>query len=201
MTGDGDRACKIDRVSEKRNLDSIDEQLQERREDSGASLRDLEEYFNQRVLEAAMRDGDVEVVDGDAEHTFRLLTADTVSSGTEIEVRDRLRRAGVDPEAVIDDFVSYQTVRTHLRECLNVDTSNDSELTPTDAKNTVFKLMSRTELITERTIDRLRSAGGLTIGDVDVTLSLRVACTECGEEYPFSRLVDRGGCRCDSSRN
>ena len=200
MTGDGNRGCKIDRVCEKRNLARVDEQLLERHENSGESLRDLEEYFNRRVLESALRDANVELVDGDTEHTFRLLTADAVSSGTEIEVRERLRRDGVDPDVVTDDFVSYQTIRTHLRDCLDRDTSNGSDLTPTDAKNTVLKLLSRTEIITERTLDRLRSAGNLTVGDADVTLSLRVACTECGEEYPFSRLIDRGGCECDSSR-
>jgi hypothetical protein len=196
MAGPGEQACKVDRVSETWGLENIDERLRRRREGSDASLRDLEEFFNREVLEAALRDARAEVVQGEVENTYRLLTADDVSSGAEVEVRDRLERSGVDPEAVTADFVSYQTIRSHLRNCLDIETERSTELTPTDGKNTVFKLLSRTEVITKRTIDRLRSAGHVAVGDVDVTMSLRVTCTECGEEYAFSRLVDRGGCGC-----
>lgn len=200
MSGDDKRECKVDRVAEKWGLDDVDGKLREQRQNAEASLRDLEDYFNRQVLEAAMRDARAEMIEGEVENTYHLLTADDVSSGSRVEVKDRLRRSGVDPEAVVDDFVSYQTVRTHLQECLEVDTSLDSSVTKSEAKNTVFKLLSRTEVITERTIDRLRSAGQLVIGDVDATLSLRIACTECGEEYTFSRLLERGQCDCvDSS--
>jgi hypothetical protein len=199
MSSSGDQACKVDRVTEAWNLENMDERLRRRRENSEASLRDLEEFFNQEVLEAAMRDARAEMVEGKVENTYRLLTGEDVSSGAKVEVKDRLERSGVDPEAVTSDFVSYQTIRSHLQNCLEIDTDRKSKLTPTDGKNTVFKLLSRTEVITKRTIDRLRSAGHLTVGEVDVTLSLRVTCTECGEEYTFARLIDRGGCDCDDS--
>jgi hypothetical protein len=196
MSSDDNRECKVDRVAEKWVLDDVDEKLREQRQNAEASLRDLEDYFNRRVLEAAMRDARAEMIEGEVENTYHLLAADDVSSGSKVEVKDRLRRSGVDPEAVADDFVSYQTIRTHLQECLEVDTSLNTGVKKSEAKNTVFKLLSRTEVITERTIDRLRSAGHLVIGNVDVTLSLRVACTECGEEYTFSRLLERGQCDC-----
>ena len=197
MSADDSQKCKVDRVCVKWELDDVDAKLRERRQNSDASLRDLERYFNQQVLETAMRDARAEIIEGEVENTYRLLTADDVSSGSKIEVKDRLRRSGVEPEAVMSDFVSYQTIRTHLRECLNIDTSNEPDISISDAKNTVFKLLSRTEVITERTIDRLRSAGHLSISDADVTLSLRIACTKCGEEYTFSRLLERGRCDCD----
>lgn len=187
--------CKIDRVARRWALETIDEQLLERRE-AGASLRDLEQFFNRQVLAAAMAETGIETVDGEVENLYHLLTDDDVSAGTRVEAESRLERHGLDPDAVESDFVSYQTVRTHLNDCLDVDTNRESGLEPTDGKNIVFKLLSRTESITERTIDRLRSSGHLTIGTPEVTLSLRVACSECGEEYPFGRLVDRGGCSC-----
>ncbi|WP_222914349.1 rod-determining factor RdfA [Natrinema sp. SYSU A 869] len=196
MSADDSQVCKVDRVCEKWGLDDVDAKLRDRQQNSDASLRDLETYFNQRVLEAAMRDARAEIIEGEVENTYYLLTADDVSSGSKIEVNDRLRRSGVDPEAVTSDFVSYQTIRTHLQECLGVDTSYEPNVTTSDAKNTVFKLLSRTEVITERTINRLRSAGHVAISDVDVTLSLRIACTKCGEEYTFSRLLERGRCNC-----
>lgn len=197
MSGSGDRACKVDRVSEKWDLDDIDERLRRRREDSDESLRDLEAFFNQRVLEAAMRDARAETIEGEVKNAYRILTSDEVSSGSRVEVKNRLERSGIDPEAVMSDFVSYQSIRTHLRSCLDIDTKRKAELTPSDGKNIVFKLLSRTEAVTKRTIDRLRSAGHVTVGDVDVRLSLRITCSECDEEYAFSRLVDRGGCGCN----
>ena len=190
-TGD----CKIDRVARKRDLADLDRRLLERR-DEGASLRDLEAYHNRAVLEAAMNEAGMETLEGEVENLYRLLTDDDVSVGTRVEARSRLERNGVDPDAVTDDFVSYQTVRTHLNDCLDVDTERTARIDRTDAKNVVFKLLSRTESITARTIDRLRTGGHLTIGTPEVTLSLRVACTDCGEEYTFARLVDRGRCSC-----
>ena len=196
MTSDETESnCKLDRISRKRNLDDLDTRLLERRS-SGASLRELETYYNQQVLAAAMRNSGVETLDGEVENLYQLLTGDDVSTGTQIEARSRLERNGIDPDAVLDDFVSYQTVRTHLNDCLGVDTNRSVQIDRTDAKNTVFKLLSRTEVITERTIDRLCSAGYLRIGEPEITLSLRIACTECGEEYTFTRLLERSRCSC-----
>jgi hypothetical protein len=187
--------CKVDRISRKYDLDDIDEVLRDDWEE-GTSLRDLETQYNQRVLEAALRAAGVEVLQGEVENLYQLVTGDDVSAGTQVEARSRLEQYGIDPESVRDDFVSYQTIRTHLRECLAMETERESSVTPTDAKNTVFKLLSRTESITRRTIDRLRSSGQLDVGEVDVTLSLRIACTDCGQEYTFSRLLERGRCSC-----
>lgn len=197
MSDDSGGNCKVDRVSRRRGLEDADAVLTERWH-AGTSLRDLETLYNQRVLEAAMRDAGVETLHGEVENLYRLLTDGDVSAGVRVEARSRLEQKGVDLDPVTDDFVSYQTIRTHLRTCLDVDTERESTVSPTDAKNTVFKLLSRTESVTARTVDRLRSSGHLRIGDVDVTLSLRIACTDCGEEYTLSRLLQRGHCSCST---
>ncbi|MFC4440125.1 MULTISPECIES: rod-determining factor RdfA [Natrialbaceae] len=190
--------CKIDRISRKWNLENLDDRLLERR-NAGASLRELETYYNQQILDAAMRDSGVEMLDGEVENLYHLLTDAETSAGTKVDVQSRLERNGLDPDTILSDFVSYQTVRTHLRDCLGIETHRNTEFDITDAKNTVFKLLSRTEAITERTIDRLRSAGHLSISEPEVTLSLRIACTKCGEEYQFTRLLDRGNCSCEKT--
>ncbi|WP_224450430.1 rod-determining factor RdfA [Haloprofundus salilacus] len=195
MPDETESTCKVDTGIRKWNLTSLDDSLLDRRK-AGASLRDLESYYNQQVLEAAMREAGVDPLDGEVENIYRLYTDEDVSSGTKVEVRSRLERNEVDPESVVDDFVSYQTIRTHLNHCLGVETARETGLERSEAKNTVFKLLSRTEAITGRTIERLSNAGELTIGAPDVTLSLRVACSACGEEYTFARLVDRGRCSC-----
>jgi len=195
MPDESGGGCKVDRVSQKYGLDEVDEVLKDLQKE-GTSLRDLETQYNQQVLESTLREAGVDVLQGEVENLYQLLTGDDVSAGMRVEARSRLERQGIDPETIRDDFVSYQTVRTHLRECLAVDTERESTVTPTGAKNTVFKLISRTESVTNRTIERLRSSGLLHVGTVDVTLSLRIACTDCGEEYTFSRLLERGRCSC-----
>ncbi len=195
MPDESGGGCKVDRVSRKYGLDTIDEVLKDL-QNEGTSLRDLEAQYNQRVLESALREAGVDVLSGEVENLYRLFIGDDVSAGMQVEARSRLKQHGTDPESIRNDFVSYQTIRTHLRECLSVDTERTSTVTTTGAKNTVFKLLSRTESVTKRTIERLRSNGYLHIGAVDVTLSLRIACTDCGEEYTFSRLVERGQCSC-----
>jgi hypothetical protein len=190
----GDTGCKVDRVCERWEL-PMDDELRERWR-GGESLRDLETVLNEAVLRAALRSADADVIDGEAANLYRLLTDDAVSAGQRVDAEARLRRAGLDPAAVTDDFVSYGTVRTHLNECLGVETARDTRLDPDEGRTTVLKLLSRTESVTERTIARLTDQGSLTIPAPSVTLSLRVACEECGDEYSFSQLLSRGGCSC-----
>lgn len=192
----GDR-CKVDRVIETRGLTDIDDRLQRRWSD-GESLRDLEQFFNRAVLQAAMSEAGMETIDGESSNLYRLLTDDEVTAGERIEAESRLRRSGVDPGSVTDDFVSYQTVRTHLNDCLGIQTSRESSFTAGEARSTVHKLVSRLESVTLRTIERLCRDETLSIVAPSVTVSIRVACSECNDECAFSTLLDRGSCSCSA---
>lgn len=187
--------CKLDRVARRRGLTDIDRRLRQRWAD-GESLRDLETVFNTAVLRSAMGDAGMEPLDGEAANLYRLLTDDAVNPGERIDAESRLRRAGVDPDAVVDDFVSYGTVRTHLNDCLGMETSRERPVDADEARTTVLKLVSRTETVARRTVERLAARGPLSIGSLSVTLSLRVGCSDCGEEYSFAGLLERGGCAC-----
>ncbi|MDS0279600.1 hypothetical protein NDI85_17535 [Halomicroarcula sp. S1AR25-4] len=195
MSAESGTTCKVDRVAEKRGLTELDDELRERWAD-GDSLRDLERYCNEAILRSAMRAAGMETLDGEAANLYRLLTDDDVGPGKRIDAKSRLQRNGLDPETLTSDFVSYQTVRTHLNDCLDVTTARDSTLSVDSARNTVLKLVSRTESVTTQTIARLTEQGSLTIPSPSVTLSLRVACSECGDEYTFTGLLERGGCSC-----
>lgn len=197
MTAESEPVCKVDRISKKWELTGIDERLQERRDD-GDSLRDLETYYNQLVLRAAMNTGGRETIDGEISNVYRLLTDDDVSPGERIDAESRLRQDGLDPAELTSDFVSYQTIRTHLNDCLEMETARSTTLTVSDARTTVLKLISRTESVAEQMINRLETDESLTIPAPTVTLSLRVGCSECGDDYPFSKLLERGGCSCQS---
>jgi len=195
MSQESGAGCKIDSVAEERGLTAMNERL-EKRWASGESLRDLETFFNKTVLQRAMTAAGMDTIDGEPANLYRLLTDDAVTAGKRVDAESRLRRNEIDPESVVSDFVSYQTVRNHLNDCLGVRTARESIYSVTDARSTVHKLVSRAESVTLQTIERLGGEGKLSIVDPSVTVSVRVACAECNDEYTFSGLLNRGTCSC-----
>jgi hypothetical protein len=193
--------CKVERVCAEWGLPTLPERLVERRTETGASLRDLERVFNRSVLAAAMRAAGMELLDGEAANVYRLLTGEDVSHAARTEARDRLARAGVDVDAVTDDFVTYVTIRTHLKECAGIETGRKTTVDADAVGDTVFTLFGRTEAVTERELSRLAETDAFDAGDLTVSLSARVACDVCGEEYGLRRLLERGGCGCDGAES
>lgn len=196
VTGAGACSCKVGRTAEKHGLEELDEVLHERRAD-GASLRRLETVVNEAVLRAALEGTDTDVF-RDAAAVYRNLTGANASAGVRTETEAWLSRVGVDPDELDGDFVSYQTVRSHLRDCLGVDTARDHSLSVADAEGTIEWARSRSEGIIRRTVERLDDTDGFASGSVDVTHVVRVSCTDCGASYPAERFLDRGGCDCDA---
>lgn len=186
--------CKVGRNAEAYGLDGLDERLLDRRAD-GASLRDLEGVVNRAILRVALRDAGEDVL-GDVGSVYEKLTGDDASAGERAETRDRLVWAGVDVETVREDFVSYQTVRTHLRECLEVDTAREQSLTRSDALGTIQWARSRSEGIIERTMERLQGEDAFHAGDIEVSHVVRVSCPDCGATDTVEAFVEGGGCQC-----
>ena len=187
-------SCKLGRNLAAYGLEDLHPTVRERRSD-GDSLRDLERFVNRSLLDGTIREAGADVI-GDVDGIYDALTGDGVSAGERTEVRERLEHAGVDVTAVEADFVSYQTVRTHFRDCLDVETARESRLSVDDARGTIEWARSRSEGIVERTVQRLATAGEVTAGDVDVSHVVRVDCPDCGAAYPIDEFVDRGGCDC-----
>ncbi|MXR51925.1 hypothetical protein GRX03_09970 [Halovenus sp. WSH3] len=189
--------CKVGRVAADRNL-AVDGELVERwTGEDRQSTRDLAEWFNKRVLRAALTEAGVPTKDGDIRAYHRLLTDDDVTSGDRIEARRELQREGVDTDTLDEQFVSHQTVYTHLTDCLDASLSTPTnEERIDDATTTVGRLQSRTEAVTSDTIERLAEHGALDIGAAEVFVTVQVACQECNRQYAVRELLDRGGCHC-----
>lgn len=162
---------KIDRVSETWGLERIGDRLRERRAD-GNSLRDLDPYFSEAVLRSAMESAGMDTLPGEQSYLYRLLTDDDVGAGKRVDAESRLRRAGRDPSSVTGDFVSYQTVRAHLNDCLDVETTREAHLAVGEARNTGAKHRRETALanrISHSTDDRATRTAG--VGDDQGTVS------------------------------
>lgn len=190
-----DCSCKVGRASRTYGLGDLDRRLRRRRAE-GASLRDLERVVNEAILRSALRSASAEVV-GDVAGIYDALTGSDASAGERTEARERLSAAGVDVDAVEADFVSYGTVRSHLRECLDVDTGRETSLSVEDGTGTIEWARARSEGIVERTLDRLADQDRIAAGDLDVTHVVRVSCTNCGRTEPVDTFLANEGCDCD----
>lgn len=191
--------CKVERITEKHGFSDLDEELR-RRHRSGASLRELETFINTRVLERALLESDVALI-GDTESIYRILQGDDVTPGQRAEIRSQLERAGPPVSDVEDDFVSHQTVKRHLQNCLGVDTNRQSKITFDEAEQTVEWAQSQNLSVIENTIKRLQNAGLLEVDHLDVTQSVRVTCEETGNTFRLREFLRRGGCDCDDASN
>jgi hypothetical protein len=187
--------CKLGRATEQYQLRELDEQLYHAHQNEGASLRDLETVVNKRILETAIQDTGVETL-GDVSDLYQRLTDDDGSAGDRAELRTRLEQAGVDIARVESDFVTYQTVRKHLRESLGIDTSGGTVFTVPDARTRIHRLQSRSEAVIAETLEHLRRTDNVETGKPDVVLSIRVSCEDCGNSYRLADLLDQGHCQC-----
>jgi len=188
-------SCKLDRIADEYGLTSIDDELRGAKAD-GASLRDLETLVNHRLLKQAFLDAGSPLLPGEVDTLYELLTDAEVSGGTEVQLRNRLETEGIDADTLVADFVSYQTVRTHLRECLEVDTGRDQQVAVDSERKTVFGILGRTERIVQDSVDRLAAADELDTGPLDVSVTARVTCGSCGRSYSLDELLSRRACAC-----
>lgn len=190
-----DCGCKVDRKSEEYGLTDLNEELYHRHQEKGASLRDLEAYVNMQMLDHVLEDTDIVLLDG-VESVYHVLSDDDVSEGKRAEVRRRLEHAGIDIDKLESDFVTYQTVRNHLREALDVDTGARKTLDPSGADTRIRRLQSRTEAVIAETLEQLRRSEKLKTGNLDLVVSVRVTCENCGDSYRLRDLLNSGRCSC-----
>lgn len=195
MHSTNDCGCKVGRKAEEYGLTDLDEELHDRHQTNGASLRDLETYVNQRILGSVLEDTDIVLLDG-VESVYRILAGDDVSEGKRTEISSRLEHAGINVRKVESDYVTYQTIRKHLRECLDIDTGTRETLDTADADTRIRRLQSRSEAVIAETLEQLRRAKKLKTGKLDLVMSVRVTCENCGNSYRLRELLDSGRCRC-----
>ncbi|MFC6724175.1 rod-determining factor RdfA [Halobium palmae] len=191
--------CKVGRVADRYGLDDLDRELRTRWIGEGHekhSLRKLEGYLGRRVLESALFDAGVDTLQGEVENLYDLLSGEDTSEGVRVEARKRLERDGVDVDRVEGDFVSHQSIHTHLRECLDVNHDPGEGATVERGSSTVYALRNRTETVTAGTLERLRDNGKLALDGFDVYVDVRVACEECGRFHEIGTLFEAGGCDC-----
>jgi hypothetical protein len=189
-------SCKVGRAIETYELAGFDDEIRRRREREDASLRTLAAFLNTRILRRVTeRHADRNVV-ADAGSIYATLTGPE-DAGAAAELRERLASLGVPVDDVTDDFISHQTMRAHLNDCLDVDTGRTQATDVEEVTNLIEWARSRDERIIDRALTRLRELGELDVGrwtsSTPSGCSVRtvVGHTEC-RAYPTPAAVSVG---------
>lgn len=203
MNADSDRRrqSKVERLLEKYELHDIGAELEAAWLGEGVerqSLRALADRFNRALLVTAIRDAEMDVVDGEPANFYRLLTADDVSAGKRVEAQNRLERGGVDVESLDADFVTYQAIRHYLTNVRGVSYQQQDRAEQVEReRDGIDRLQARVETVVRDTIDRLRNAGSLSLGEYRVFVSIEILCQDCGGQFSVGDLLRRGSCDCE----
>lgn len=192
------RKSKVERVIDSYGLTGFGNTLAERwtaPEDSD-SLRDLATLLNQKMLQSALRETDTEVLKGEAENLYSLLSDDDTTEGMRVQAKNTLESRGVDVDQLLSDFVSHQAVYTYLTEIRGVSKGSESKNRIQNVIDSIQKLRGRLLAVIQRSLESLRNTDQLRLGDFDVLIDTQVYCRDCGTQYEVIQLLTRGGCDC-----
>ncbi|MFC5368982.1 rod-determining factor RdfA [Salinirubrum litoreum] len=191
---DGDRPpSKVVRVIEAYGLTGLGEDLETRWLDTGEeglSTRQLADYFNKHVLERAVGDSDLSLLDTEVDRLYEQLTSDDVSAGLRTRTERRLAQNGVDVDRVRDDFVSHQSIHTYLRRHREVEQpTKTAEERRENALERVQKLQDRTAAVTGDAIESLQREELVPAGEIDVIVDIQVVYQDSADQYDVYDLL------------
>lgn len=194
------RRSKVVRLLDEYDLEPLGAELERRwtaEGDERLSLRDLADYFNHRLLEAAMDDAGLQPLAGEVENVYELLTGPDVSEADRTRAKRRLERDGVDVDAVLGEFVTYQAVRTYLKEYRDAEYErSDRDRTEVETEN-LQRIKGRAGTVTDSKLEQLRNRGDIVLGEFRTLVDINVLCEDCGAQYGVETLLQRGGCDCE----
>lgn len=198
--GGGGRKRKVARVLESYDLEELGPELEEAwTGDAGerASLRDLAERVNRRIIEAALLEAGEDPLPGEVDAVYEALGSGDAGAGVEQDVRGRLSRAGVDAERLESDLVSYQAIRTYLTEDRGAEYEQPESDPLETARERIQRLRGRLRAVTDQRVSDLGERGRLELGETQTLVQVQIFCTDCGRQFDIDELLDRGGCDCD----
>jgi len=135
-------------------------------------------------------------VAGDPSSVYETLTGDDVSPEKRADLTDQLEFVGIDVERVLEDFVSHQTIKHHLNDCLEIDTSREGIDSIEEGRAKIQWSQDRHRTVLENTVDQLLRANLVSLGDFEITHTTSITCTDCGASYRLEEVLDGQGCDC-----
>lgn len=194
-------ACKVDRTIQKYGLDgedpmhdSIDDGLVSRwiGEDSHEEMgyRSLTDWFNRRILKSVYDETGRETLGNRVLHDYESLTGD--DELVRNEVKEDLLATGIPIDEVVNDFVSWGTMRTHLQDCLGASKETSTDGTDWERKSIDMARNFAREKV-ENTVSALGSKGQIAgVNHVSVEIQVKLSCDHCPTRVPIEVALERG---------
>ncbi|WP_207891662.1 rod-determining factor RdfA [Natrarchaeobius halalkaliphilus] len=192
--------CKVGTLIGKYDLDSprtaddsLDDYLLSRwlgdDETQSVGYRTLTEWFNKRLLKKAYDGTGRSAMGNRLESDYEALTDDGL---VKMDTIDDLEADGIDAEAVLDDMISWSTMRNHLNECL--DEKKERAEAETNWELTSVEIAcDQTKQKVESALNSLVSKGKIDDEqDPDVEITVQLCCTKCPTRVPFDVAMNRG---------
>jgi len=198
--GDSGRRLKLVRLIDEYEMENFGEELERKwvgRDDERWSLRELADLFNERLLASKMTAAGMQPLDGEVRNLCRLLTSEDASNADQTRARRRLERNGIDIDQLLTDFVTYQAVRTYLKDHREAKYSkSDTDRLKTELRS-IQRLQGRTGSVTESKLAQLRENEHVALGPFRTLVDISVVCTECQSRYDVTELLKQEGCDCE----
>jgi hypothetical protein len=189
--------CKVCRVLDERGVDHYDDRLLEEWQADRSQrkgYRALARWLNVTLLRREMDQAGLPTLGGEAASKYERLRDDDRDSA---EVERMLRREGVGIDALVDDFVSYGVMRTHLLECLDAEYESAESASDWEAESIRIARDHAGEKITDAVRSLVNKDEIAVGGDVSVRIDAEIECGECEVRAPLRRVRRRGYvCEC-----
>ncbi|OLZ39362.1 hypothetical protein A6E15_18465 [Natrinema saccharevitans] len=196
-----DPGCKVDAAVERYGLESadpryesIDEGLLARWKglDDRAPMgyRSLTEWFNKRLLKQVYDEHGRDSLGARVDSDYEALRSD--GELVREEMIESLSADGIDGDQVLEDMVSYGTMRNHLQECLGGDKSPQTAETEWERESIeVAREVTREKA--ERALSSLESKGQIEgVESSSIAVQIQLSCESCPTRIPFEVAVEQG---------
>ncbi|WP_018258950.1 rod-determining factor RdfA [Halomicrobium katesii] len=198
------RRSKVERLLDEYGLGSLGDELVASWTADGddrKSLRQLATEFNVALVDARLESEGVTHFDSDGKAIYEALANDDAETDR-ATIETRLEREGVDVEQLQSDFVTYQAIRSYVKDVRDAEyeTPSDEEHIEKQ-KTTIQRLVSRATSVTEEKLTRLRDTGRISLGDFRLIIDFQVYCRDCETQKTVASLLDEGGCECESEES
>lgn len=170
---------KVRQIARKYEMNDLGDELERKYTALGnrKSLRELEETVNLKILDHSTRGAKV------SESEYRDCVHRLKSDELEL-TEERLNALGVDGSEIIGDMVSYETIRSYLRNTRGV-TADLQYNTPAKSAETVARVEARLRQILESMLKSHHGRGELP-AEPDIETNFQVICPDC--ETPVSAV-------------
>lgn len=195
---DADYRTKVGRLIDSYELGEYGEELERMWTAEGKrrrSLRELSDIFNKRILRSAMEDSEFETISDELDGVYQKISGMSGSPADQTRTQRRLKRDGVDVEKIKSDFVTYQAIRSYLKEERNAEYEPDEDPVERD-RTTIQRLRSRTTTVTATKLEGLEKADCIELGTHQVTVDINIFCEDCGRQFDVTEVLDQNGCEC-----